>query len=173
MYFSQDHWITRCRAKMSYDMMGLLYYTVCLYPLHRTITPYNVVRLYRACCCGCLRSHWACTGRIHSIHGTQMTWRWLLSWYRTWQSLAGRVPVLPTWTCLCQWPARGKWLLLVCIQQGAVSQRFESELWQPPLWDYKVACSCAYKRTSTKHTTSKGRLHAIAGNVQLFIWAGS
>jgi hypothetical protein len=53
----------------------------------------------------------------------------------------------------CLWPtaaARGKWLLLVCIPQGLVSQRSESELLLPPLWNHTLARLCAYKHTRTR-----------------------
>ena len=81
--------------------------------------------------------------------------------------------------CASQWDtsclsaraaARGKWWLRVCIQQGLVSQRSESELWLPPLWVHKLARSCTCKRMRTRNKT---RLDAIAGNLKLFMRAGS
>ena len=58
---------------------------------------------------------------------------------------------------------------------------FWETVWQPILvvllgaavdvWKHKLARVCTCKRMRTRH--SKRRLHAIAGNLELIMWAGS
>ena len=163
---------------MSY-VTSIYYDIVRIHLLKRTNTPYDVVRSYRTLyCVACLpvplKLHCAAVGPAATgkgqAPGLLCPWApphvpqpcWIVCTSTVW------TPLRSVW---CTALARGKHLLLVCIPQQLVSHRSESELWLPPLWNHKLARVCTSKRMRTRH--SKRRLHAIAGNLELIMWAGS
>ena len=163
---------------MSY-VTSIYYDIVRIHLLKRTNTPYDVVRSYRTLyCVACLpvplKLHCAAVGPAATgkgqAPGLLCPWApphvpqpcWIVCTSTVW------TPLRSVW---CTALARGKHLLLVCIPQQLVSHLSESELWLPPLWNHKLARVCTSKRMRTRH--SKRRLHAIAGNLKLIMWAGS
>ena len=167
---------------MSY-VTSIYYDIVRIHLLKRTNTPYDVVRSYRTLYCVACLKPLRCAAAVGAATGNlkgqapgllcPLVWApphvpqpcWIVCTSTVW------TPLRSVWWSSARATARGKHLLLVCIPQQLVSHSSESELWLPPLWNHKLARVCTSKRMRTRH--SKRRLHAIAGNLKLIMWAGS